>query len=105
MAKSMEVRVEKAVVEFRKNRMRYPRRQPDAVSKKTEETIKHMGVKPDPKMMERLAAQVVAYRIESRKAANDTAAGIMYERGGCVGGGARNGGKVRAQTLRKCSRS
>ena len=46
----MEVRVEKAVVEFRKN--------PDAVSKKTEEAIKHMGVKPDPKAVERLAAQV-----------------------------------------------
>jgi hypothetical protein len=73
LAKSMEVRVEKAVVEFRKN--------PDAVSKKTEEAIKHMGVKPDPKLVERLAAQVVAYRMESRKTAKDSAAGIVYEAG------------------------
>jgi hypothetical protein len=70
----MEVRVEKAVVEFQKN--------PDAVSKKTEEAIKHMGVKSDPKLVERLAAQVlVAYRMESRKTAKDTAAGILYGAG------------------------
>jgi hypothetical protein len=69
----MEARVEKAVLDFRKN--------PDAVSKKTEEAIKHMGVKPDPKLVERLAAQVAAYRMESRKTAKDSAAGILHEAG------------------------
>jgi hypothetical protein len=70
----MEVRAEKAVVEFRKT--------PEAVSKKTEEAIKHVGVKPaDSGLVERLAAQVVAYRMESRKTTKDTAAGILYEAG------------------------
>jgi hypothetical protein len=69
----MEVRAEKAAVEFLKN--------PEAVSKKTEEAIKHLGVKPDPKLVERLAAQVVACRMESRKTNTDTAAGILYEAG------------------------
>jgi hypothetical protein len=45
-----------------------------------------MGVKPDPKLVERLAAQVVrwwhtAWRAESRKAVKDSAAGILYEAG------------------------
>jgi hypothetical protein len=60
-------------VEFLKN--------PEAVSKKTEEAIKHVGVKPDPKLVERLAAQVVAHRMESRKTNKDTAAGILYDAG------------------------
>jgi hypothetical protein len=46
----MEERVNKAVREFRKD--------PDAVSKKTEEAIKKMGVQPDKKMVEKLATQV-----------------------------------------------
>jgi hypothetical protein len=56
LSESMEARVDKAVLGFRKN--------PDAVSKKSEEAIKHMGVKPDSRLVERLAAQVVAYRLE-----------------------------------------
>jgi hypothetical protein len=38
-------------------------------------------VKPDPKLVERLAAQVVAHRMESRKTNKDTAAGILYDAG------------------------
>ena len=71
--KSMEERVEKAVVEFLKN--------PEAVSKKTEEAITHLGVEPDSRLVEKLAAQVVAHRMESRKTTKDTAAGILYEAG------------------------
>jgi hypothetical protein len=37
------------------------------VSKKTEEAIKKMGVKPDHRLVARLAVQVVAYRQESRE--------------------------------------
>jgi hypothetical protein len=55
--KEMEERVNKVVREFRKD--------PDAVSKKTEEAIKRMGVRPDQKLVTKLAAQVVAYRQES----------------------------------------
>jgi hypothetical protein len=47
---------------------------PEAVSKKTEEAIKHLGVKPDSRLVEKLAAQVVAYRMESRKTTKDAAA-------------------------------
>jgi hypothetical protein len=67
----MEERVAKAVAEFIKN--------PEAVSKKTAEAIKHLGVGPNRQIVEKLAAQVVAYRIESRKTNGDTAAGILYE--------------------------
>jgi hypothetical protein len=70
-AKTMEERVAKAVAEFIKN--------PEAVSKKTAEAIKHLGVGPNRQIVEKLAAQVVAYRIESRKTNGDTAAGILYE--------------------------
>jgi hypothetical protein len=48
----------KAIREFRKD--------PDGVSKKTEEAIKRMGMRPDQKLVTKLAAQVVAYRQESR---------------------------------------
>jgi hypothetical protein len=70
---TMEERVEKAVAEFIKN--------PEAVSKKTEEAIKHLGVGPNRHLVEKLAAQVVAYRIESRKATGDSAAGILNQKG------------------------
>jgi hypothetical protein len=53
----MEEGVSKAVGEFRKD--------PEAMSKKTEEAIKQMGVKPDRKLVGKLAAQVVAYRQEA----------------------------------------
>jgi hypothetical protein len=72
-ATTMEERVAKAVAEFIKN--------PEAVSKKTEEAIKHLGVGPNRQSVEKLAAQVVAYRIESRKTNGGTAAGILYEEG------------------------
>jgi hypothetical protein len=68
----MDERVQKAVQEYR--------RDPAAVSKKTEEAIKSMGVRPDKKMVARIAAQVVAYRVESRKANKDSAAGILYDK-------------------------
>jgi hypothetical protein len=58
----MEEGAAKAVAEFIKNT--------EAVSKKTEEAIKHLGVLgvgPNRQSVEKLAAQVVAYRIESRK--------------------------------------
>jgi hypothetical protein len=68
----MDERVQKAVQEFR--------RDPAAVSKKTEEAIKSMGVRPDKKLVARLAAQVVAYRLESRKTDKDSAAGILRDK-------------------------
>jgi hypothetical protein len=72
---TMETRAAKAVAEFIKN--------PEAVSKKTEEaTIKHLGVRPNRHSVEKLAAQVVAYRIESRKTNGDSAAGLLYQKGG-----------------------
>jgi hypothetical protein len=59
----MEERASKAVGEFRKD--------PEAASKKTEEAIKWMGVKLDKKLVEKLAAQVVAYRqMTDRRAGN-----------------------------------
>ena len=67
----MESRVATAVAEFIKN--------PEAVSKKTEEAIKHLGVGPNRQSVEKLAAQVVAYRIESRKTNGDSAEGIRQE--------------------------
>ena len=69
----MESRVAKAVAEFIKN--------PEAVSKKTEEAIKHLGVGPNKQSVEKLAAQVVAYRIESRKTNDDSAEGILKQKG------------------------
>ena len=69
----MEARVAKAVAEFIKN--------PEAVSKKTEEAIKHLGVGPNRHSVEKLAAQVVAYRMESRNTNGDSAAGILHEEG------------------------
>ena len=69
----MESRVAKAVEEFIKN--------PKAVSKKTEEAIKHLGVGPNKQSVEKLAAQVVAYRIESRKTNDDSAEGILRQKG------------------------
>ena len=69
----MEERAAKAVAEFIKN--------PEAVSKKTEEAIKHLGVGPNRQSVEKLAAQVVAYRIESRKTNGDSAAGLLYQKG------------------------
>jgi hypothetical protein len=51
------------------------------VSKKTEEAIKHLGVGPNRQSVEKLAAQVVAYRIESRKTNGDSAAGILHQKG------------------------
>jgi len=72
-AATMEARVAKAVAEFIKN--------PEAVSKKTEEAIKHLGVGPNRHSVEKLAAQVVAYRIESRKTNGDSAAGLLYQKG------------------------
>jgi hypothetical protein len=68
-----ELRAAKAVAEFIKN--------PEAVSKKTEEAIKHLGVGPNRQSVEKLAAQVVAYRIESRKTNGDSAAGILHQKG------------------------
>jgi hypothetical protein len=70
---TMEERVAKAVAEYIKN--------PEAVSKETEEAIKHLGVGPNRHSVEKLAAQVVAYRIESRKTNVDSAAGILYQKG------------------------
>jgi hypothetical protein len=55
-AAAMEERVNKAVTGFQKD--------PEALSKKTG-AIKKMGVKPDHKLVEKLVAQVVAYRQES----------------------------------------
>jgi hypothetical protein len=52
------------------------RRDPETVSKKTEEAIKSTGVRPDKKLVTKLAAQVVAYRMESR---GDK--GILYDKG------------------------
>jgi hypothetical protein len=54
----MEERVHNAVREFRKD--------PSAVTKNTVEAIKQMGVRPDSRLVAKLAAQVVAYRQESR---------------------------------------
>jgi hypothetical protein len=71
-SEDMDERVQKAVQEFR--------RDPAAVSKKTEEAIKSMGVRPNKRLVARLAAQVVAYRLESRKTAKDSAAGILYDK-------------------------
>jgi hypothetical protein len=68
----MDEGVQKAVQEYR--------RDPAAVSKKTEEAIKSMGVRPDKRMAARLAAQVVACRLESRKTDKDSAAGILYDK-------------------------
>ena len=48
---AMESRVAKAVAEFIKD--------PEAVSKKTEEAIKHLGVGPNRNSVEKLAVQVV----------------------------------------------
>ena len=56
-------------------------RDPEAVSKKTEEAIKHLGVGPNRHSVEKLAAQVVAYRIKSRKTNGDSAAGILKQKG------------------------
>ena len=56
-------------------------RDPEAVSKKTEEAIKHLGVGPNRNSVEKLAAQVVAYRIESRKTNDDSAEGILKQGG------------------------
>jgi hypothetical protein len=70
---TMESRVAKAVEEFIRN--------PEAVSKKTEEAIKHLGVGPNRNSVEKLAAQVVAYRIESRKTNDDSAEGILKQEG------------------------
>ena len=65
--------MQKAVHEFR--------RDPAAVSKKTEDASKSMGVRPDKKQLDaRLAAQVVAYRLESRKTDKDSAAGILRDK-------------------------
>jgi hypothetical protein len=58
----------KAIREFRKD--------PDGVSKKTEEAIKRMGMRPDQKLVTKLAAQVVAYRQESR---GDK--GVLHDKG------------------------
>jgi hypothetical protein len=66
-------RAAKAVAEFIKG--------PEAVSKKAEEAIKHLGVGPNKQSVEKLAAQVVAYRIESRKTTGDSAAGLLYQTG------------------------
>jgi hypothetical protein len=71
-SEDMDERVQKAVQEFRRG--------PAAVSKKTEEAIKSMGVRPNKRLVARLAAQVVAYRLESRKTAKDSAAGILYDK-------------------------
>jgi hypothetical protein len=60
-SKAMEERVLKAVREFRKD--------PSAVTKKTAEAIRNMGVRPDSRLVAKLAAQVVAYRQASRGAA------------------------------------
>jgi hypothetical protein len=68
----MDERVQKAVKEFRRG--------PAAVSKKTEEAIKSMDVGPDKRLAARLAAQVVAYRLESRKTDKDSAAGILRDK-------------------------
>jgi hypothetical protein len=68
----MDERVHKAVQEFR--------RDPTAVSKKMEEATRSMGVRPDKKLVAKLAAQVVAYRMESRKTTKDSAAGIRYDK-------------------------
>jgi hypothetical protein len=70
---TMETRVAKAVAEFIKN--------PEAVSKKTEEAINHLGVGPNRHSVKKLAAQVVAYRIESRKTNGDSAAGLLHQTG------------------------
>ena len=86
-------RAAKAVAEFIKG--------PEAVSKKAEEAIKHLGVGPNRHSVEKLAVQVVAYRIESRKTNVDSAAGRHTASEGCVGGGARHGGEVRGPALRK----
>ena len=51
------------------------------MSKKTEEAIKHLGVGPNRHSVEKLAAQVVAYRIESRKTNDDSAEGILKQKG------------------------
>ena len=69
----MESRVANAVAEFIRG--------PKAVSKKTEEAIKHLGVGPNKQSVEKLAAQVVAYRIESRKTNDDSAEGILQQKG------------------------
>jgi hypothetical protein len=50
----MEERVLKAVREFMKD--------PSAVIKETVEDIRHMGVRPDSRLVAKLAAQAVAYR-------------------------------------------
>ncbi len=65
-------RLKKAVQEYRRDRA--------AVSKKTEEAIKSMGVRQDKKIVARIAEQVVAYRVESRKTNKDSAAGILYDK-------------------------
>jgi hypothetical protein len=76
------------------------RRDPAAVSKKTEEAIKNMGVRPDKRMVARQAAQVIAYRLESRKTSKDSAARILYDKR--VSGAVRaNGGGLRIKALRE----
>jgi hypothetical protein len=57
-SKDMEEKVLKAVQEFRKD--------PSAVTKNTAEATKQMGVRPDSRLAAKLAAQIVAYRQESR---------------------------------------
>jgi hypothetical protein len=57
----MEERVLKAVREFRKD--------PSAAIKNTAEAIRNMGVRPDSRLVAKLAAQVVAYRQASWGAA------------------------------------
>jgi hypothetical protein len=89
----METGVAKAVAEFIKN--------PEAVSKKTEEAIKHLGVGPNRHSVKKLVAQVVAYRIESRKTNDDSAAGLLYQKGvPAAVRASRLGGEVRGPALR-----
>ena len=62
-SKYMEERVLKTAREFRKD--------PSAVTKKTVEAIKQMGVRPDSRLVAKLAAHIVAYRQESRGGARE----------------------------------
>ena len=89
----METRVAKAVAEFIKN--------PGAVSKKTEEAIKHLGVGPNRHSVEKLAAQVCHSGIPHREPKDQRrfCSGITASEG-CAGGGARLGGEVRGPALR-----
>jgi hypothetical protein len=71
-SEDMDEVVQKAIQEYR--------RDPAAVPKETEEAIKNMGVRPDKKMVARQAAQVIAYRLESRKTSKGSAARILYDK-------------------------